>query len=172
MTKAPNYAQQISEAVDQEMAKTLKDIPKFIAQGVHSVIPGMFGFTGRWGKWEVDNCNSRRSEISDWIGNKARAEFSKQCDKIITQAFIKKLMKDGGLKNAAQREFKKQFEKVLLVSVRDTATLQAQEMVGEFLKKMGPQKIITDLEKILDVGDNMSETQTAILEAEIEENVG
>lgn len=159
---------ELKKTVDVTMAELIRDIPKTIKARTNGAIAHMFGFENAdRGKWRVDHCNSRQSEISRWISDRAKKELISVCDQIITKSFIEEMIKEA--RPALEREFREHFNRILKQCVKEMAEKHVKEEINKhaenFLATMSAD--LDDIAKTV-MSSQESLTQMAILESEIE----
>lgn len=161
--------EEIAQVADEVMAKIIRDLPENLKKRVDGAIAGMFGFENRgsWGTWSIDHCNGRNSLISDWISSRAKQEFSNECEKIITKKFVGELIKSA--KNVIGNEFKQQFVCAFKKRVKELAKKHAEEEAATYMEGF-KTSMTAEMDAIANAAmeGNISETQLAIMETEIE----
>lgn len=111
----------------------------------------MLGLSDKWGKWEFDNCNSRKGAIEDWIRDNCMSELSKfmqaefgeilelkkaEFRKDIRAKIIKDVDKLIGDVGTVPWETKRKFEAVQLETIKEIVQEMREEIRVEVLKSM------------------------------------
>jgi hypothetical protein len=160
----------MKKVMDESMAKFIKQMPEMIHRNASGAVAEMFGFeNGNWGKWKIDHCNGRNSTISDWIGAEAKRIFKEECEKIITKKLIKSIIKD------AKQEIEREISRKLRYEISNTAMNACKKEIENISKSVIEElkcSVKCDIDSINQsaMAGNLSETETAVLEREIEEN--
>ena len=116
----------VGKMVEEVRADVLKEVNR----NLKSVVLGALGFRDSWGKWEVDNCNGRKTNIGDMVAATAQ-DFIKQNSLEVAFEFSQKDREE--LLAALRKEF---FDRIRY-SLRDTVHHMANDTMrkvveGEF----------------------------------------
>lgn len=159
---------ELKEIVDKSVAELIKSMPKTIKDRTTGAVAALLGFENdSWGKWRVDHCNGRQSEISRWISEKAKKEMAAACDKIITKSVVREIIQSA--KPVIEAEFREQFNRQLRLYVKEMAERHLKEEVQKCMDGLlGAMR--SDLNSIAEsaMSGHESLTQMAILESELE----
>jgi soluble cytochrome b562 len=165
--------EEMMKVADDAMASTIKELPKMIKSKTSGVIAAMFGFerSSSWGEWKIDHCNGRQSEISEWMSHRAKKIFRDELEKTITKKFVKDVIKETKAKAAIQKEFKEQFLYQFKRHVVELAKKHAEEEAKKYMEGFR-LSLASQIDEIAQaaMSGNVSETQIAIMEAEVEDN--
>jgi len=157
------------ETADKSMAQMIKDLPNLIRKNTMGSIAQMLGFrnSGRYDRWEIDHCNGRTSDISNWISHRAKKIFVEECDKILTKKFIAELVKEA--KNGIRKDLKERFIREVNNNVITKIQQLAQEESNKIVESM-KLSIASGLDDIAAAAMEGKESsmQLAILETECE----
>lgn len=114
----------------------LRDIVADINKSKNEVVWALLGMSNRWGKWEVDHCNGRTSEVSQWIAGQVKDEF----DKFMLETTREVLAEVQAItRNQLKKAFKAEIEAAIAYGIRnhvsEAVSNELNSIYGEVLQE-------------------------------------
>ena len=129
--------------LEQGLEKLLENDINKLANEVYSDIKDDFktnlttntlkivGFDNRYNRWEVDHCNGRSSDLTEYMSHKVKLMFHEEYDKMLQPEIAKMLIP---LKEQVLKEFKECFTNELRRNMRQSAQEAAKEFLHDAMK--------------------------------------
>jgi hypothetical protein len=114
---------------EKKLEATIKrEMEKIISSSAAIIAQEAIGFSNRrWGEWEVDHCNGRKTALANELGKYAfelvKQEIEKQKDKIYPETFTRKQIL--GLRE----EMQEQVHRIASHHLSDLAEVKAKEII-------------------------------------------
>lgn len=132
--------------VSNTEAKIKRQVKKLLDKGRDEIIVKMAGFDNHWGKWEVDHCNARQSQVNDYIKKIAQEGIREWIkDNLqnlpeMSEEMVAALLKD--YKTIYLREVEKRLYDLTVAKAYE----DAKQYVEEFTEKFGLPNVKFKLE--------------------------
>jgi len=109
-----------------------KSVTVLLDQNKETIILKILGFTNKWGKWEVDHCNSRAGNgtMTDLI----EQTWSDKIYKWIETITMPKMT--AATKKALVAEYNVMFKQLVNRRMKEAASVHADEMVEKLMKQI------------------------------------
>lgn len=129
------YDAALREEIEHKLPRLADTVDAIIEEGAREIIFAALGITKRYGEWEVDHCNGRKTAIANELGERARAHIKENFPAVLAE-FAKP---PKNIVTAVRKEFAEQYEYHLTRVIRDlaqrAATEHAEELIEQFKRE-------------------------------------
>jgi hypothetical protein len=129
-----------SVANDVNMEAVTHEVIKDLNASKREVTLKMLGLDNRWGKWEVDHCNSRKSPVQSLIDD--------TCMEMVT-TWVNDTIKEV-LTDEMKKKIKANIKAAFLSEIGDRHSYHARKMISEHAENIVTQ-MITDIKREIEV---------------------
>lgn len=137
--KIKKLRHELDVQTEEHLEKTIRALPSIIEniinKRIEDIVAGTLGFNNRWGTWEIDNCNGRKTQAANAVGAVINEKLNFALDTWTAEA-LKKGTLPKGWKEAARKEFDERVEWHLKELIREYAKSHINENAENLLKKV------------------------------------
>lgn len=104
-----------------------------VDRAINQIIANALGMSHSWGRWEVDNCNGRKTEIANKIGQLAMARVKDSFDKWLSEVSPDGKMPTGWKKSVKEEyddQLTRKLREVIRKHVDSVSTTEAEKLVS------------------------------------------
>jgi len=112
---------------------TSSKLQKSVETKLNDLVYKLIGFSDSWGKWEIDHCNGRMSDVASFISTKVRNQIVEELDKGINFISDKDKVE---LQIAMRKEFLSLYKDSLKRTMQREAQQLADKHADEIIKEM------------------------------------
>lgn len=122
------------EALVTEIKTINQTVVMLVQQHARDIIAGALGFDSRFGRWEVDHCNSRQTAIANALGQAALSQIQLALPDFIAEMKVD-ISKQDFMTGAGRRDYTDQLRRRLAEHmqkwVEDEALRQSKELIEQ-----------------------------------------
>ena len=128
---------EIECAIKPENVK--RAVEQVIEQGARDIIYAALGLENRFGRWEVDHGNGRRSAIANELGEHAMSLIKAQMPEFVAEFKKSQKVVKAALKKEFAEQFDSHLERMVRERAREAAEVEATRLMDAFRKEVSDE---------------------------------